>query len=119
MATNLPFCFFIQFLEQRLKFLVNFTLLKYVKSQRSYGFLIIKELIFGFQILDLKGHFSASLKSVHFGHVHSQLFAPVNTSVHGKVLSLSYHAIVIFEQLILYFKGSFSRECISRNHGYY
>ena len=47
MATNPPFCFYIQFLEQLLKFLVNFTLLKYVKSQRSYGFLIIKELIFG------------------------------------------------------------------------
>ena len=39
----------------------NFTLLKYIKSQRSYGFLITKELIFGFQILDLKDHFSASL----------------------------------------------------------
>ena len=62
MATNLlPSCFFIQFLEQLLKFLVNFTLLKYVKSQRNYGFLITKELIFGFQILDLKDHFSASL----------------------------------------------------------
>ena len=61
MATNLPFCFSIQFLGQLLKFLGNFTLLKYVKSQRSYGFLITKELIFGFQILDLKDHFSASL----------------------------------------------------------
>ena len=61
MATNLPSCFFIQFLEQPLKFLVNFTLLKYVKSHRNYGFLITKELIFGFQILDLKDHFSASL----------------------------------------------------------
>ena len=61
MATNLTSCFFIQFLEQLLKFLVNFTLLKYVKSQRSYCFLITKELIFGFQILDLKDHFSASL----------------------------------------------------------
>ena len=40
---------------------VSFTLLKYVKSQRSYGFLITKELIFGFQILDLKVYFSASL----------------------------------------------------------
>ena len=48
-----------------LKFLVNFTLLKYVKTQRSYGFLITKELIFGFQILDLKDHFSASLKPVN------------------------------------------------------
>ena len=45
MATNLPSFFFIQYLEQLLKFLVNFTLLKYVKSQRSYGFLITKELI--------------------------------------------------------------------------
>ena len=52
-----------QFLEQLLKFLVHFTLLKFVKFQRSYGFLITKELIFGFQILDLKDHFSASLNS--------------------------------------------------------
>ena len=50
----------IQFLEQRLKFLVNFTLLKYVKAQRSYSFLITKELIFGFQSLDLKDHFQSS-----------------------------------------------------------
>ena len=63
MATNLLSCFSIQLLEQLLKFLVNFTLLKYVKSQRSYGFLITKELIFGFQILDLKDHFSASLRN--------------------------------------------------------
>ena len=61
MATNLPSCFFIQFLERLLRFLVNFTLLKYVKSQRSYGLSITKELIFGFQILDLKDYFSASL----------------------------------------------------------
>ena len=61
MAANLPSCFSIQFLEQLLTFLVNISLLKYVMSQRSYGFLITKELIFGFQILDLKDHFSASL----------------------------------------------------------
>ena len=61
MATNLPSCFSIEFLEQLLQFLVNVPLLKYVKSERSYGFLITKELIFGFQILDLKDHFSASL----------------------------------------------------------
>ena len=66
MATNLPSCFFIQFLEQLLKFLANSALLKYVKSRRSYSFLITKELIFGFQILDLKDHFSASLKSANF-----------------------------------------------------
>ena len=66
MAINLPSCLFIQFLEQLLKFLVNFTLLKYVKSQRSYGFLITKELIFGFQILDLKDHFLASLNVSDF-----------------------------------------------------
>ena len=64
MATSLPYCFFIQFLDELLKFLVNFTLLKYVKSQGSYGFLITKELIFGFQILDLKDHFSASLNYI-------------------------------------------------------
>ena len=40
---------------------LNFTLLKYVKSERSYGFLITEELIFGFQILDLKDYFLASL----------------------------------------------------------
>ena len=61
MATNLPCCFSIQFPEQLLKFLEKFTLLKYVKSQRNYSFLITKELIIGFQILDLKDHFSASL----------------------------------------------------------
>ena len=66
MATNLPSYFSIQLLEQLLKFLVNFTLLKYVKSQRSYSFLITKELIFGFQILDLKDHFSAFLKPLGF-----------------------------------------------------
>ena len=58
------FVFLIQFLEQLLTFLANFTLLKYVKSQRSYGFLITEKLIFGFQILDLKIHFSASLRAV-------------------------------------------------------
>ena len=69
MATNLPSCFFIQFLEQLLRILLNFTLLKYVKSQRSYGFLITKELSFGFQILDLKDHFSASLRFIFMkGH---------------------------------------------------
>ena len=66
MATNLPFCFFIQFLAQLLKFLANFTLLKCGKSQRSYGFLITEELIFGFQILDLEDHFSASLIEADF-----------------------------------------------------
>ena len=35
MATNLPSCLLIQFLEQLLKFLLNFTLLKYVKYQSS------------------------------------------------------------------------------------
>ena len=64
MATNLPSFFFIQCLEQLLKLLVNFTLLQYVKFQRSYGILITKELCFGFQILDLKVHFSASLTKI-------------------------------------------------------
>ena len=72
MTTNLPFCFFIQFLEQLLKFLANFTLLKYVKSQRSYGFLITKKLIFSFQNLDLKVHFSASLRRFSTSSVESK-----------------------------------------------
>ena len=76
MATNLPSCFFIQLLEQLLKFLVNFTLLKYVKSQRNYGFLITKELIFGFQILDLKDHFSASVTG-DFHSAASLSFVPI------------------------------------------
>ena len=66
MATNVPFCRFIQFLEQLLKFLANFALLEYVKSQRSYGFLITKKLILDFKILDLKVHFSASLIQAPF-----------------------------------------------------
>ena len=64
MIASLPSYFSIQFLEQLLKFLVNFALLKYVKPQRSYDFLITKELIFGLQILDLKDHFSASLSII-------------------------------------------------------
>ena len=71
MATNLPSCFSIEFLEQLLKFLLNFILLKYVKSQRSYGFLITKELIFGFQILDLKD-VSASLRCYFFNECNYQ-----------------------------------------------
>ena len=78
MATNLPSCFSIQFLEQLLKFLVNFTLLKYVKSQRSYGFLITEELIFGFQILDLKDHFSAS-QVVNFFFLSLKVFIKVGS----------------------------------------
>ena len=60
------FCFFIQFLEKLLRILVNFTLSKYVKSQRGHVFLITKDLIFDFQILDLKDHFSVSLKFLYF-----------------------------------------------------
>ena len=74
METNLPSCFSIQFLEQLLKFLVDFTLLKYVKSQRNYGFLITTELIFGFQILDLKDHLSASLIKKEFRVFYGKTF---------------------------------------------
>ena len=42
----------------------------------SYGFLITKELIFGFQILDLKDHFSASLTTLLFA-----LFRQSQTSI--------------------------------------
>ena len=60
---------FIQLLEQFLNFLANFTLLKYVKSQRSYDLFNHKKLIFGFQILDLKVHFSASLTTKSQPHM--------------------------------------------------
>ena len=78
MAINLPSCFSIEFLEHLLKFLVNFTLLKYVQSQRSYGFLITKELLFGFQILDLKDHFSASLSSLFAKKLYCSLKIVIN-----------------------------------------
>ena len=89
MATNLPSCFSIQFLEQLLKFLVNFTLLKYVKSQRSYGFLITKELIFGFQILDLKDHFSASLNV--FIYVENSVFLKYRRVIFNSIKSTYEH----------------------------
>ena len=90
MATNLPACFSIQFLEQLLKFSANFTLLKYVKSQRSYGFLITKELIFGFQILDLKDHFSASLITVNYR---------INFSIHLNTCTL--YSVIKFQEYLI------------------
>ena len=117
MATNLPSCFSIQFLEQLLKFLVNFTLLKYVKSQRSYGFLITKELIFGFQILDLKDHFSASL-SAFIGLCRS--FITIRLQLHGAiyrpdsfVLMLRYCANL---KAIRYESTSFNRIVADKSH---
>ena len=108
MATNLPSCFSIQFLEQLLKFLVNFTLLKYVKSQRNYGFLITKELIFGFQILDLKDHFSASLSWPFF-----------HPSIADNVIALQCSS-VIYPHLLLspsHFQNSLSTFSIERVNG--
>ena len=62
MATNLPSCFSIEFLEQLLKFLVNFTLLKYVKSQRNYGFLITKKADFWLPNFEFKRSLLSLLK---------------------------------------------------------
>ena len=51
-----------------------------------------------FEILVINALRTATFKkSVHFGYVHSWLFAPVNTRVQRKILSLSYHGIVVFE----------------------
>ena len=49
----------------------------------SYGFLITKELIFGFEILDLKDHFSASLKpDCYFSELQIQkVIVPMVTTV--------------------------------------
>ena len=84
MATNLPSCFPIQFSEQFLKFLATFTLLKYVKSQRSYGFLITKELLFGFQILDsllsLLNCIHKTGRSSHFTLIADALFTVIMTT---------------------------------------
>ena len=44
-------------LQMRAKKMFNRHQFVFHKSQRSYGFLITKELIFGFQILDLKDFF--------------------------------------------------------------
>ena len=43
------------------------------------------------------------VKSVHFCHVHSQFFDPVNAGVYTKVVSLPYQAKIIFEELISFF----------------
>ena len=100
MATNPPSCVSIQFLEQLLKFLANFTLLKFVKSQRSYGFLITKELIFGFQILDLKDHFSASLNQIiyFFQQTYSVYITteiPLSTTSYNIQRLKIYHKILL------------------------
>ena len=106
MATNLPYCFFIQFLEQLVNFLVNFTLLKYVKSQRSYGFLTTKELIFGFQILDLKDHFSASLNpttSSKLGNFVSSLIRGYPEHSLRKTPQFSYHCFYFISFIFISF----------------
>ena len=111
MATNLPSCFSIQFLEQFLKFLVNFTLLKYVKSQRSYGFLITKELIFGFQILDLKDHFSVSLRSYIFvGAIQTFTFSMSQKKIQS-VLGEFYEPVVCEISLATLYTGLLLCHC--------
>ena len=89
MATNLPSCFSIEFLEQLLKFLVNFTLLKYVKSQRSYGFLITRA-DFWFPNFGFKRSLLSLLKSETF-------FLLVNKS-----------RCLIFIERIVYFDKKFA-----------
>ena len=71
LATNLPSCFFIQFLRQLLKFLLNFAL-------RSYDFLITKEQIFW--LLDFF-HFSASLINSNYYKVIKNIFKEVKALV--------------------------------------
>ena len=91
MGTNLPSCFSVQCLAQLLKFLVNFTLLKYsLKSQRSYGY--TKELIFGFRILNLKYHFSASLKVKTFREDLLNRLSDISKNPQGQIGLNSYQA---------------------------
>ena len=54
------------------------------KSQRSDGFLITKELIFGFHILDLKDHFSASLTKNKTNDLILNL-TPENLTLHSRI----------------------------------
>ena len=63
MGINLLSCLLIQFLEKLLTFPLNFTLLKYVKSQRGYSFFITKELTLWFPNFGFFFHFAASLIS--------------------------------------------------------
>ena len=89
------------FTERLLKFLVNFTLLKYVKSQRSYGFPITNELIFGFQILDLKDHFSASLNTFLGSQTSLRVFIGVETAAltfRTKQYSTSYSSHIWYDK---------------------
>ena len=64
MATNLPSWCLIQFLEQLLKFPLIFALLKYVKSQRSYGFFDHKRADFLASKFWIFYHISASLNFI-------------------------------------------------------
>ena len=115
MVTNLPSCLFIQYLEKLLKFVVNLTLSKYVKSQRSYGFLITKELLFGFQILDLKDHFSASLSYKIFNRSEMLCCKSLSQTAH-----LEYKRMSTTEQLFLFYDcwagGPFVLQGISPEH---
>ena len=84
-----------------------------MKSQGSYGFLITKELILA-PILDLKDHFSASLKlsveefqACWIGRVIGTQVAPINCNwvnlVEDKVLTLGVHMsydVTLAEKLI-------------------
>ena len=57
------------------------------------------------------------IKSVHFGDVHSERFAPVSTRVHGKVLSFglprnsSFRAIDSFHQMLNLLQMCFTKSC--------
>ena len=97
-SNNSTILLFIHFLEQLLKFLVNFTLLKYVKSQRSYNFLITKRAEFwlpnfGFKrsLLSLLKHSDLWPKAVVCPKIRSNrnvLLATPETTV-GLSLSIS------------------------------
>ena len=66
MAKILRSCFLIQFLEELLKFLLNFTLLKLSSvSEKLRLFNHKRADFFGFQIFGFFFHFSASLKSLN------------------------------------------------------
>ena len=95
-------------LEQVRKFLVNFILLKYVKSQRSYDFLFTKELIFGFQILDLKDTSQPNMKQSPM----SNFFCFYQLGWCSVTYRANEHSIYHFCVMIKDFSISFSRVII-------
>ena len=67
MATNLPSCFFIQLFIKTPDVTSKLYFAEICKVSDKLWFLITKELIFGFQVVDLKDPLPVSLKNLFGG----------------------------------------------------